>query len=107
MALVSTLSSTSGDVILACTHLKSKAGYQKRRWKSIQQLLAMLSAMRNNNEHVFILGDFNAEPTEVPSTYEEVINNSLSFKSAYSIAGSEPEYTTRYDSIFDDEKCHN
>jgi nocturnin len=87
--------------LVAATHLKAKKSVEneKRRVSQLKQLLGKLQAMKRENEHIVVMGDFNTSPSvdyfDEQCTYDMITSHPLNLKSAYKCnGGTEPEYTT-------------
>ena len=82
--------------LVACTHLKAKPLYEKRRVQQITQLLDRFFSMRLfDTEPLILTGDFNADPDTreaQPNVYE---TTSKKMNSSYKLFyGAEPAFTT-------------
>ena len=81
------------EFCVAVTHLKAKAGALLATLRDHQgrDLLTWLEKI-SGGRPIIIGGDFNAEPSE--PVYRTMTDNRLDLKSAYSVNGREPPYTT-------------
>jgi len=78
------------SITIAVTHLKSKAGFEKRRLFQGKTIVGTLGDTTIAGYPIIIAGDFNAEPDE--EVMEEFTH--AGFKSAYCIGGRHPDFTS-------------